>query len=145
MYHSITIGNKNTWEDWRLIPAAPPIVTPPPVRKNMVELPGGNGSIDLTQFIGNTTHYGVSEGTWDFIISDQKAMNREQWVSEIAKYLHGKRFEKIVLEDDPDWYYKGRLELSGVKVGKNFSAITISYTMDPFKHQMQNGTEVTSL
>lgn len=145
MYHSVTIGTKNTWEDWRLIPSSPPFVAPPPVRKNMVELPGGNGSIDLTQFIGNTTHYGVSEGTWDFIISDQVTMNREQWVSEISKYLHGKRFDKIIFEDDPDWYYKGRLEVNSVKSGKNFSAITIGYTIDPFKRRIVNGEEVTSL
>lgn len=144
MYHSVTIGSKNTWEDWRLIPSSPPIVSTPPLRKNIVELPGGNGSIDLTQFIGNQPHYGVSEGSWDFILSDQQTMTTNQWASEIANYIHGKRFEKIILEDDPDWYYSGRLEFGGVKVGKSYSAITISYTMDPFKKKIVDGSEVTS-
>lgn len=144
MYHSVTIGSKNTWADWRLIPSSPPFVAPPPVRKNMVELPGGNGSIDLTQFIGNTIHYGVSEGTWDFVIADQ-SIPRELQVSEIAKYLHGKRFEKIIFEDDPDWYYSGRLEIASIKPAKNYSAITINYTIDPFKRQSRNGMVVTSL
>lgn len=142
MYHSVTIGTKNTWEDWRLISASPPFVVPPPVRKNLVELPGGNGSIDLTKFIGNKTHYGVSEGTWEFVISDQNTMTRDQWVSEIMNYLHGRRFEKIVLEDDPDYYYSGRLEVGQVKPGKSFSTISIAYTIDPYKHKISDATVV---
>lgn len=124
--------NKNTWTDWRLIPSAPPVVQPAPIRKNMVELPGGNGSIDLTQFIGNQVHYGVIEGTWEFVISDQKSKTRDEWVEEIASYLHGKRFEIIVLEDLPEYCYSGRFEVTQ-KVGKNYSSITIAYTLDPFK------------
>lgn len=144
MYHSVTIGDKNTWTDWRLIPSTPPTVNPPPVRKNMVELPGGNGSIDLTQFLGGSTRYGVIEGTWEFVISDQDSFTREQWAQQITDYLHGKRFDNIVLEDVPGWCYSGRFEVGGVKVGKNFSTITIGYTMDPFKHKVMN-SEVTSL
>lgn len=145
MYHSITIGDKNTWADWRLIPAAPPIITIPPVRKNMVELPGGNGSIDLTQFIGNKTLYGVSEGTWEFVITDQVSHTMMQWRNEIVDYIHGKRFDSIILEDDPYWVYTGRLEVQAVKPGKSYSGITIAYTIDPFKRRMVNGREVTSV
>ena len=28
MYHSITIGDKNTWDDWHLIPATRPLFHP---------------------------------------------------------------------------------------------------------------------
>lgn len=143
MYHSVTIGTKNTWEDWRLIPSTPPTINPPPVRKNLVELPGGNGSIDLTQFLAGSTHFGVIEGTWEFVISDQISRTREQWVQEITDYLHGKRFENVMLEDVPGYRYSGRFEVGGAKAGKNFSTITIGYTMDPFKKKV--GSEVTSL
>ena len=136
MYHSVSIGDKNTWEDWRLIPASPPSIVLPPVKKNLVDLPGGNGSIDLTRFLNNTPRYGIREGTWEFVITDQTTMTRAQWGSLIASYLHGKRFEKIILEDDPEYYYSGMLEVSAVKPGKSFSGITISYTIDTFKHRI---------
>ena len=29
MYHSITIGDKNTWDDWKIIPVSRPVVAPP--------------------------------------------------------------------------------------------------------------------
>ena len=137
MYHSVTIGTKNTWADWRLIPASPPMVVPPPVRKKMTELPGGNGSIDLTMFLGGGTHYGLSEGSWEFIITDQ-SISREEWKSILLDYLHGKRFDKIVLEDDPDWYYSGRIEVGAVKTGKTYSTVTINYSIDPYKKRTVN-------
>lgn len=135
MYHSITIGTYNTWEDWRLIPAAPPFIPPPPVRKNFVELPGGNGSINLTNFLTGSPHYGMREGTWEFVITNQN-ITREQMGSIIVSALHGKWFDKIVLEDDPDYYYSGFLEVSGPKVGKSFSSIAIAFTINPFKHKL---------
>ena len=48
MYHSITIGDKNTWDDWHLIPATRPLFNPPTVKENMVNIPGGDGVLDLT-------------------------------------------------------------------------------------------------
>jgi len=143
MYHSVTFNNKNTWDDWHLIAAAPPVVNPPPVRKNFVELPGGNGSIDLTQFLGGQTRFGVVEGSWEFVITDQVSMTREQMVQMVVDYLHGKRIERVVLEDNPDYQYSGRFEVVGPKIGKSYSTLTINYTMDPFKKKV--GSEVTSL
>jgi len=137
MYHSVTIGDKNTWEDWRLIPGSPPTIPVPAIKKNYVELPAGNGSIDLTTFLGNTLHYGMREGTWEFAITDQ-TISREETAAAIVKYLHGKRFEKIVLEDDPTHYYSGRLEFGGIKVGKNYSTLTIGFTIDTFKHKLSD-------
>ena len=39
MYHSITIGDKNTWDDWHMIPVTPPVIAPP------VEKRHGRGGI----------------------------------------------------------------------------------------------------
>lgn len=135
MYHSVTIGDKNTWEDWRLIPGSPPTIPIPAIKKKFVELPAGNGSIDLTGFLANGPYYGMREGTWEFAITDQER-TREETASMIAHYLHGKRFEKIVLEDDPEHYYSGRLEFGGIKVGKTFSTLSIAFTIDTFKHKL---------
>ena len=48
MYHSITIGTKNTWDDWHLIPKSRPLVNPPSVKTNVVDIPGGDGALDLS-------------------------------------------------------------------------------------------------
>ena len=135
MYHSITFNTFNTWEDWRLIPSSPPQIPPPPIRKNFVELPGGNGSVNLTSFLSKTPLYGMREGTWEFAITDQ-SITREQTVSTIVSALHGKWIDKIILEDDPNYYYSGLVEVSMPKVGKSYSTITIGFTINPFKHKL---------
>ena len=49
MYHSITFGDKNTWDDWHLIPSKRPSFNPPNVKSQYVDIPGGNGVLDLTE------------------------------------------------------------------------------------------------
>ena len=49
MYHSITFGTKNTWDDWHLIPKTRPLVNPPTVKTNYVDIPCGDGVLDLTE------------------------------------------------------------------------------------------------
>ena len=139
MYHSVTFytdnDTKNTWEDWRLIPSSPPSVGPFPIRKKFVDLPGGNGSLDLTDYLGNSVKMGVAEGSWSFMMIDQN-IPREQQVREIEEFIHGTRC-KAILEDDPFVYYTGRFVINNIKIGKNYSEITISYTIDPKRHPIE--------
>ena len=57
MYHSITLGTKNTWDDWHLIPTSRPVVNPPSVKTNMIEIPGGDGVLDLTTALAGRVLY----------------------------------------------------------------------------------------
>ena len=44
MYHSITFDNeKNTWDDWHLIPSSRPLVAPPSIKSNYVDVAGVDG------------------------------------------------------------------------------------------------------
>lgn len=150
MYHSITIGEKNTWSDWHLIPTSRPFVALPTVNKKTVEIPGRNGSIDLTEFLTGHPTYGNRKGSWEFYISNEfflysdpnfvrGAVNWQNWptaVREIAEYCHGKVLTAI-LEDDPDYYYKGRFEVS-YKPQKDYSVVTISYDLEPQETRIYN-------
>ena len=46
MYHSITIGSKNTWDDWYLIPSSRPVVNPPKPKTKYIDIPGADGHLD---------------------------------------------------------------------------------------------------
>ena len=72
MYHSITFrdnnGNEvNTWDDWHLIPSTRPLVNLPSVRTKNVEIPGANGSVDLTEILSGEPLYGDRTGSFDFL------------------------------------------------------------------------------
>lgn len=131
MYHSITIGEKNTWDDWHLIPSSRPLFNPPPVKTNYVEIPGGDGIIDLTTALAGRPVYGNRTGSWDFYV-ENGFRNWYDLYSEIMVYLHGQKFQAI-LEDDPDYYYEGRFDVNAWKSDPQFSRIVINYNVGPYK------------
>lgn len=131
MYHSITIGGKNTWDDWHLIPASRPLFNPPEVKTNMVEIPGGDGAIDLTSALAGRAVYKNRVGSWKFYVEN----GFKDWsvlYSEIMSFLHGQRM-RAVLEDDPDYYYEGRFSVNAWESSANWSTITIDYDVSPYK------------
>lgn len=139
-FHSITIGEKNTWDDWHLVPVSRPLVEPPQVRTHLVEIPYSNNVIDMTEIsIGRST-YANRTGSWEFYVinSGQIVENSSygKWYNRytsIMQYLHGKEFQ-AVLDDDPNYCYIGRFSVDGWHSGSGNSTITISYNVKPYKY-----------
>lgn len=102
MYHSITFGTKNTWDDWHLIPTSRPVFNPPSVKTNLIEIPGGDGALDLTTALAGRPLYKNRTGSIEFFVEN----DFRDWAvlySEIMVYLHGQKM-RAVLEDDPSYY-----------------------------------------
>ena len=136
MYHSITIGDKNTWDDWHLIPATRPLFNPPTVKENMVNIPGGDGVLDLTASLAGRPTYNNRTGSWTFYVQN----GFKDWstlYSEIMVYLHGQTF-KAILEDDPAYFYEGRFSVNQWKSDKDYSQIVINYNVGPYKKEVNN-------
>ena len=136
MYHSITIGDKNTWDDWHLIPATRPLFNPPTVKENMVNIPGGDGVLDLTASLAGRPTYNNRTGSWIFYVQN----GFKDWstlYSEIMVYLHGQTF-KAILEDDPAYFYEGRFSVNQWKSDKDYSQIEINYNVGPYKKEVNN-------
>lgn len=131
MYHSITIGSRNTWDDWHLIPSSRPLFNPPTVKTNTVDIPGGDGVLDLSTALAGRPTYNNRTGSWTFYVEN----GFKDWsvlYSEIMVYLHGQTF-KAFLEDDPGYYYEGRFSVNAWKSDKDYSQITIDYDVGPYK------------
>ena len=154
MYHSINIGQGNswinTWTDWHLIPTSRPFVSVPAIRKKSVEIPGRDGEIDLSEFLLNSPFYSNRTGSWEFYISNEyflysdpkfvrNAHNWRNWpyaVQTIANFCNGKQC-MVWLEDNPDYMYEGRLTVS-YSPKKDYSIITIAYDFDPHEIHMSS-------
>ena len=130
--HSVYFGSYNTWDTWHLVPSSRPTPSIHEVRTNFVEVPGMNGSLDLTEALAGTIFYNDRELETDFILVDQ-SMNWIDVYTDVVDKLHGKRM-KIKLVDDPDWYYMGRVTVSEFASNSDYSSISISCTMEPFKY-----------
>ena len=130
MYYSITFGEKNTWEDWHIVPASRPLVNPPAVKTEYLDVPGADGSLDYTEALSGIK-YKNREGSWTFLVMN----GYQEWhvlYGRILSYLHGKRM-RVHLESDPDYYYFGRLFVDAWESKKDNSTITIRYVIDPYK------------
>lgn len=138
-YHSITIGEKNTWDDWHLVPTSRPLVVPPNVNTSYVTVPGASGSLDLTEALTGHPTYSNRSGSWEFLVMNGYG-SWESRYSEIMAYLHGKRFQ-IILDDDPNYYYEGRLSVASWTSPKDWSRISINYNVGPYKIELRSADE----
>ena len=139
MYHSITFGDKNTWDDWHLIPSKRPSFNPPTVKSQYVDIPGGNGVLDLTESLTGYPLYNTRTGSWEFYV-ENGFKPWDELYSEISNYLHGQKL-RAILEDDPGFYYEGRFTVDEWNSDSWWSTITIGYDVYPYKKELTSSLE----
>lgn len=146
-YHSIMIGNKNTFNDWHLFSVNRPFVAPPLPKTRYVDVLGMSGSLDYTEAPNKIPKYADREGSWEFImlnpgdvpeysIADQGSY-KYNWASrysEIMAYLQGRRFDSIMLEDDWQYKYRGRVWVNEYRSDPGWGRIVLNYRLEPFKY-----------
>ncbi len=133
MYHSITFGDKNTWDDWHLVPSSRPVINPPAQKTKTLDVPGADGVIDLSTSLTGYPVFKNRTGSIEFyVMNDYDGYNWIDVYSSVMAYIHGKTM-RMTLEDDPDYFYEGRFEVNTWKSDKNWSKITINYDVNPYK------------
>ena len=137
-HHSIIISGKNTFTEWGLIPTSRPVVNPPEVKTNYVELPAADGILDYSELLTGKVLYGQRRGSWEF-----RVLRGRNWFSVyngILNFLHGLRCE-VVLEDDPQFMYTGRLSVNAWKSEPGYSTVTLDYDLDPFRQSVTGSND----
>lgn len=128
----------HTERDWGLHPVSIYIPMPQP-KTQLVDIPGGDGSIDLTEINGRPA-YNDREGV--NLVFDLPYVNLTEFLlrcSEIAEKIQGRKM-KVVLDDEPDHYYMARLSVDGEKEAIG-GEITLSGSAEPFKYDLQSSAE----
>ena len=121
----------NTWTDWHLIPSSRPAIAHPPFVSKYIEIPGSDNVLDLTDYLSGRANLGQRQGSLGFIVAN----GFEDWETirqRIINTIHGKRI-KMMLQDDPDFYYEGRFTVGNWESGSENSGISLSYQLDPYK------------
>lgn len=132
--HSINISGKDTWTDWHLAPQSRPYVPAPPIKEEYVDVPGADGSLDYTEVLTGGVRYGQRTGQWTFIL-DNGYVNPLQFQSDILAFLHGKKHQ-IILKDDPEYYYTGRLTLETKMDARDYNQVVIKFNLNPYKYPL---------
>lgn len=159
----------NTWDQLHLIPTERPVIQPPEAKINMVPIPGALRPLDISEtefgmregnveFIIVREYYqespmhkswGELAGmTWEEVLeytwanySRGQNVSRE-WYEAFAVFMNefDGRLCKLVLEDDPTFYYEGRVEFMKMEPGENWSDIAIQYTLRPHKRLLTDSS-----
>lgn len=83
-------------------------LNPPEPKYYNVDIPGGNGSLDLTESVFGDVPYSNRIQKFTFIVIDPRTL--EQVKTRVSNFLHGKKF-KYQLSWDPDYTYVGRFKV----------------------------------
>ena len=119
---------------------------PPEPKTYTVDIPGGNGVIDLTDALSGDTVY--KNRSQEFDLYAINVDNFEKLKSDVSNLLHGKSFDyKITM--DPDYTYHGRFMVSSYthstysngKVG----VIKVKIDADPYKYKKQQVIRVDAV
>lgn len=112
-------------------------LSPPEPKVYTVDIPGGDGVIDLTEALTGDVAYNNRAMEFSFAIIDmQDHRSFEDRKRDISNFLHGKAFD-YRLTFDPDYIYHGRFTVSGYGHAAFPSGILgtikISIDADPYK------------
>lgn len=129
-------------------------LAPPSLKTYTVDIPGGNGKLDLTEsLLGNTAYnnrehefvfYVVDPDDTDIIQIDSglvktvrtSVRNYESLKTEISNFLHGKSFDYLMTMD-PGYTYHGRFSISeynhSMYANGLLGAIKVKIDANPFK------------
>lgn len=130
----IKFGNYHSYDDFSLILSQKTISAPSP-KVESIEIPGGDGVLDLTDFFGEVK-YNNRELTFEFSSIVPQAEFLEQF-SMIQNAIHGRKMQ-IVLDDDAEWYYIGRITVPEWKAEKSIGRLTIVCDCEPYKYSVND-------
>ena len=94
MIQSITFGDKNTWDDWKILPTERPVFAPPKPKTTYIDIPGGNGALDLSESLTGYPIYENRTGSFKFRVMNDYVEWHERY-TEIMEHLHGRSMNAI--------------------------------------------------
>jgi phage-related protein len=134
----ITFGTTHTYKDLGLILGKKEIGAPS-VKKNEVDIPGADGVLDMTDFFGEPKYENVKHKfEFSAAVPHDEAL---ALFSRVKNTLHGKK-QRIILDDDPAFFYVGRCSVSSYTDEKGIGKLSIECDCEPYKYKL-NKTTVT--
>lgn len=124
---------KHTFKDFHLVPTTRPVFEPPSPKSTVIDIPGFDGVIDLSESLTGFPIFNNRTGSLEFAVLN----DIEDWTTiynSIMKYIHG-RYLKCIMEDDLEFYYEGRFSVSNWTSNNDgtWSTVTIDYDLQPYK------------
>lgn len=104
----------------------------PEVKRHTIDIAGADGELDFTDFFGEPK-YTNAQHRFEFE-SIQPRNEQLQQFTDIKNKIHGKK-GRIILDDDPSFFYVGRCFVSKYTNEKNIGKISIDCDCEPYKYK----------
>ena len=130
----ITFGSLHSYNDLKLLLTSKEIGSPA-VKVRKIDIEGADSALDLTDFFGEPKYEDVTHKfNFSTIVPQAQFLT---WFSTVKNALHGKKL-RIILDDDPLFYYMGRISVSSFTNDKNIGMISIECDCEPYKYKLEN-------
>jgi phage-related protein len=136
MMKGIKFNDVHSYDDLNLV-LSEVNIPPATAKTNYVDIPGGDGSVDLTEALGEVKY---QDRGCKFTFTVFPSDNFEEKKMQVSNLLNGRRF-KITVDKDPDYYWTGRCSIDEYSSDKNLHKIVVGAVVAPYKLK-QNQTEV---
>ena len=128
----IRFGDYHSYDDLHLILNSKEIGAPQ-VKTQKINIDGADSALDLTEFFGDVKYEDVTHRfNFSTIVPQADFLSL---YSTIKNALHGRKM-RIVLDDDPHFYYFGRLSVSKFTNEKNIGIISVDADCEPYKYKL---------
>ncbi len=139
IHQSVSINGIDMLSTYRMALANRHCVQPPVPKTIYQDIPGADGSLDLSTAIAGRMIYERRVITLNFGCG----YPMDKWpevFSEILRNFHG-REGKLIFDDDPMYYYAGRMTVSEYSRARTLGTFTISVNADPYKYELTASDE----
>ena len=129
----VKFNDLHSFYEWGLILSEKELKSPN-IKTHTVEIEGGNGVLDYTEFFG-AVKYGNRKLTFKFIKPQIVADGFLSLYSLVQDTLHGQKMQ-VILDDDPAYFYYGRISIKDWKSNKGIGEIVIEVDAEPYKQSI---------
>ena len=145
MYYSVTFivdgVEKNTWDDWKMIPNTPPMISPPEPNLDMVEIPGrSRGPLDMSGVAFGKMTYKRMTGSWTFYKEPLTLDTRRLFYDQIVAFFNGRIVKVILKDEEPTHFYAGRIRVGVPSTSKGPMTIQLTYDLIPARWNVSDNT-----
>lgn len=140
IYRAATIGGFHTWRDFHAVIQNSDIVGSPTPNTNYVDVPGGNGHIDLTEALTGDVTYSNRTLTFELAMKTMPSL-WPQITNKIYNALHGKAVQ-VILDEEPSHYFYGRVTVESAARSQIAGQVVLSVDCEPYRYEIQE-TSVT--
>ena len=138
--NGVLFGNVHSFKDLDLVLSK--VEIPPAKPKTIyVDLPGADGSVDLTAAFGKV-NFSNRECTFLFTVLPNHDFEQVKRI--VSSTLNGLK-TRIVVEKDPEYYWNGRCYVDEYKSDEGLNQIVVAAIVDPYKLKVNSSASIFSM